>query len=288
MTNFLNHYTIDKNRPLDPATRNVLSIVNSVANELRCPYILVGATARDLLLFHVFGIPVTRATLDIDFALAVDSWERFHQLRNGLLATGNFDEGKVQHRIFLKAANASDRIPIDLIPFGAVAEADMISWPPNQDTVMTVAGFEDALAAAVRVQIDPDLTVTVASLAGIAVLKLFACHERSTTDKDALDLYRIISTYADAGNIERLYEEAIDLLEAEGHDVELAGATLLGSDARRLCSPATMLKLRELFAQTDFAEKMAERVRVSRFPLEPERLGRIHQLMSKFTERLIG
>jgi predicted nucleotidyltransferase len=209
-------------------------------------------------------------------------------LRNGLLATGNFDEGKVQHRIFLKAANASDRIPIDLIPFGAVAEANMISWPPDQDTVMTVAGIEDALAAAVRVQIDPDLTVTVASLAGIAVLKLFAFHERSTTDKDALDLYRVISTYADAGNMERLYEDAIDLLEAEGHDLELAGAVLLGLDARRLCSLATMLMLRELFAQTDFAEKTAERVRVSRFPMEPERLRRIHQLIAKFTEQLIG
>lgn len=33
------------------------------------------------------------------------------------------------------------------------AEADMISWPPDKDNVMTVAGFEDALAAAVRVQI---------------------------------------------------------------------------------------------------------------------------------------
>lgn len=65
------------------------------------------------------------------------------------------------------------------------------------------------------------------------MLKLFACHERSTTD-----LYRVISTYADAGNMERL-EDAIDLLEEEGHDLELAGAALLGLDARRLCGSAT-------------------------------------------------
>lgn len=287
MTNFLNHYTIDQNRPLDPTTRNVLSIVNRVAIELDCPYILVGATARDLLLFHVFGIPVTRATLDIDFALAVDSWERFQQLRDGLLATGSFEEGTVLHRIFLKAPNVLDRIPIDLIPFGAIAEADMISWPPEQDTMMTVAGFEDVLAAAVTVQVDPELTVPVASLAGIAVLKLFACHERPNSDKDPVDLYRIISTYADAGNMDRLYEDEIDLLEEVGHDLELAEAALLGLDARRLCSPATAVKLRELFVETDFAEKIAERIRVSRFPLDPERLGRVYQQMSRFTEQLI-
>jgi predicted nucleotidyltransferase len=38
------------------------------------------AGARDILLFHVFGIPVTRATADVDFAIAVDSLERFRGL----------------------------------------------------------------------------------------------------------------------------------------------------------------------------------------------------------------
>jgi predicted nucleotidyltransferase len=89
------------------------------------------------------------------------------------------------------------------------------------------------------------------------------------------------------GNTDRLYEDAILLLEEEGHDLELAGAALLGLDARRLCNPATMLKLRELFAQADFAERIAERVRVSRFPMEPERLARIYEQMSRFAERLI-
>jgi predicted nucleotidyltransferase len=72
---------VDKSRPVDPATLHILSVVNRVAAEPELPYILVGATARDLLLFHVFGIPVTRATVDVDFAVAMDSWERFSELR---------------------------------------------------------------------------------------------------------------------------------------------------------------------------------------------------------------
>jgi|ERR1017187_3524719 predicted nucleotidyltransferase len=110
---------------------------------------------------------------------------------------------------------------------------------------------------------------------------------RVAIELDPVDLYRIISTYADAGNMDRLYEDEIDLLEEVGHDLELAGAALLGLDARRLCSPATAVKLRELFVETDFAEKIAERIRVSRFPLDPERLGRVYQQMSRFTEQLI-
>ena len=96
------------------------------------PYIVVGATARDLLLFHVFGIPVTRATADVDFAVAMDSWERFSELRAALLASGHFREGKMEHRVYLKALSVKDEIPVDLIPFGGVAEADVIHWPPDK------------------------------------------------------------------------------------------------------------------------------------------------------------
>jgi len=84
--------------------------------------------------------------------------------------------------------------------------------------------------SAVQVQVSADLTVPVASLAGIAGLKLFAWQDRYTTDKDALDLYRVISTYADAVNFDRLYEEATQLLEQAEYDIELGGAALLGFD----------------------------------------------------------
>jgi predicted nucleotidyltransferase len=67
--------------------------------------------------------------------------------------------------------------------------------------------------AAVHVQVDADLTIPVAPLAGIAVLKLFAWHDRQTNDKDALDLHRVISNYADAGNFDRLYDEEFQFLE---------------------------------------------------------------------------
>lgn len=288
MNSFLSPYTVDKSRPVDPVTLHILSVVNRVAGELDLPYIVVGATARDLLLFHVFGIPVTRATADVDFAVAMDSWERFSELRAALLASGHFREGKMEHRVYLKAPSVKDEIPVDLIPFGGVAEADVIHWPRDRETVMAVLGFEDAIVAAVHVQVDANLTIPIASLAGIAVLKLFAWYDRQTNDKDTLDLYRLIASYADAGNLDRLYGEEIQFLEAADHDIEFAGAALLGFDARQLCSPGTLARARDILAQPDFMERLAERVRLSRWPLQPERLPRILSVLLRFTDQLTG
>lgn len=46
-------------------------------------------------------------------------------------------------------------------------------------------------------------------------------------------------SYHEAGNKDRIWEVAIDLLEANGFDVDLAAAALLGRDARRITRPAT-------------------------------------------------
>jgi predicted nucleotidyltransferase len=284
MTSSSNLYKIDESRPLDRVTLHILSVVTRVTSDLKIPYMVVGATARDLLLFHVFGISITRATADVDFAIAVDSWERFHQLRAALLVGHEFKEGKLEHRLYLRAV---EEIPVDIIPFGGVAEDDVIHWPPERETAMTVAGFDDAIRAAVHVEVNDNLTVPVVSLAGIAILKLFAWSDRPTNDKDALDLYRVATTYADAGNLDRLYGNEIRFLEQSGFDMELAGAAILGFDARLLCSAETLSKVRSLLSTANFVEKLPERIRLSRFPLEPEQLSRILLLLSRFSEQLM-
>lgn len=118
-------------------------------------------------------------------------------------------------------------------------------------------------------------------------MKLFAWHGRKANDKDALDLYRVISTYADAGNTDRLYDSEISLLEQVNYDLELAGAALAGRDARQLSSPATLTRL-STFLVSDFIDMLAERIRASRWPLEPEQLLRIRTTLSTFSEYLLG
>jgi predicted nucleotidyltransferase len=40
-------------------------------------YCLVGATARDLLLVNALGLRPGRQTRDLDFGLALETWEQF-------------------------------------------------------------------------------------------------------------------------------------------------------------------------------------------------------------------
>jgi predicted nucleotidyltransferase len=88
------------------------------------------------------------------------------------------------------------------------------------------------------------------------VLKLFAWHDRRTNDKDALDLYPVITSYADAGDFDRLHHEEVQFLEQAEHDIEFAGAALLGLDARQHCSPGTLANVGDLLALPNFVEML--------------------------------
>jgi predicted nucleotidyltransferase len=77
MSAFSNRLSISPERPIDPVTLNILELIDKLLRAAKIPYMLVGAAARDLLLYHVFGHTVTRATYDLDFAVLVDSWEQF-------------------------------------------------------------------------------------------------------------------------------------------------------------------------------------------------------------------
>lgn len=58
---------------------------------------MVGAMARDLLLQYGAGVPVQRATTDVDLAFAVANWDEFNALRNALLASEWFSESRLEH-----------------------------------------------------------------------------------------------------------------------------------------------------------------------------------------------
>jgi predicted nucleotidyltransferase len=80
MSNFSSPYTVPEHCPVPEPILHILAAVNRVATKQECPSVVVGATARNLLLFHVFGIPARRATLDVDFAIAVESQKAPHNL----------------------------------------------------------------------------------------------------------------------------------------------------------------------------------------------------------------
>lgn len=71
--------------------RGVIEIYKDIyfhARKLSIDFIVVGATARDLVLVHGYGSTIERGTRDIDFGINVSSWADFNSLTDGLIHAG--------------------------------------------------------------------------------------------------------------------------------------------------------------------------------------------------------
>jgi predicted nucleotidyltransferase len=220
---------------LDLAAKRELIFLAELVADLRAAApawkpLLVGAMARDLLLYYTHNIPVIRATEDIDLGFAVADWDDFAALRAALLASAHFEaHGSLVHRFSHRRGRQ-----IDLIPFGGLERPDgSIAWPPQGDEVMTVVGYREAMASAIDIMLPEGHRALVVSLPMLAILKVIAWSERHATAprKDATDLVLILKSYLDAGNQQRLYDEAVHLLDDSNFDYQRAGAWLAGRDA---------------------------------------------------------
>lgn len=247
------------NRPIDLITVSIITEVKNSVADLGVDIFLVGATARIILLEHVYGLSTGRATRDIDFAFAIKDWDQFEAIKKRLISTTLFVEVKgVGHRLKYSPKEVDLQFVVDLIPFGGIeGKNNVIAWPPELSVLMNVAGFRDAQASAVQVELTPNLMMSIASIPSIAILKLFAWVDRGRENpKDAIDLIELMRQYTNAGNQDRIYEDAIATLETVNYDIELAGAWLLGKDAFALASPETRNQLTTLGADTKLIERL--------------------------------
>lgn len=169
------------------------------------------------------------------------SWKDFQALRQHLVAGGWRAHPHLAHRLM-----TLEGVPVDLVPFGSdlASKAGEISWPPAGAVVMSVLGFQEAMDNALRVRVStsPLIEVSVASPAGIALLKLISWSERplDVRRKDAKDLEYLMSQYeAIPAVMDRLYGEAANTLERYEFDPKIAGAWLLGSDVAVIAKGTT-------------------------------------------------
>ena len=233
-------FSIRPDRPLDEVALKILNEVSNVANSMGINYFVVGATARDILLTHVFEMEVRRATSDIDFAIAVNSWHEFENLQSKLEQVAGFTiSEKMAQRMYFGTNKDSPEsgYPFDLVPFvGIEHPANIVTWPSDMNVMMNVAGYHGAYDSAVEVRLDSGDVIRAASLAGLTIMKLFAWAERGLENpKDAQDLLTIMSSYSDAGNSDRIYEDMTSL-EKMKYDTTLSGAVLLGKDVANIIS----------------------------------------------------
>lgn len=284
---------IRPDKPLESTQLEIMRHVDQAARSLDLRYFVAGALARVILLEHVHGQSPGPATRDIDFGVTVKDWPTFQSLESGLIETGAFepDPGATQRLIYLRSGH---RPWIDLIPFcGIEQNGRMIAWPPDRAMVMNVAGFSEAADAAIEVEIAPGLTMAVASLPSLAVLKLITWLDRwpEKRGKDAQDFFHILSRNAEAGNMDRLYDTEQELMTRADFDPDLAGAGLLGRVAAQLCLPETALLITKLFSDNKnferFTGHILSEVQMDSDSARAEKVRRYLDLfISSFSERL--
>jgi predicted nucleotidyltransferase len=174
---------------------------------------------------------------------------------------------------------------VDLIPFGGVEREDRtIAWPPEEDFVMRVAGFSDGMESSVPVRLADDLVVRVVSIPALLVLKLFAWVDRKQEKRDAPDIHTLLKEYGDAGNEDRLYGQAVNILEAEGYDVEIAGARLLGGDAAAVVSADTRSRVRDILESDREMEDLTNQIIMMSARNDPEHVRRCELLVKKLRQ----
>ena len=258
---------VDLSGKISETSVSILRKIEEVSARLEIPFFIVGATARDIILEHQFDINTRRATLDIDIGVFVSGWDQFNTLKNELIRTTKFVPSQQKQRLIY-----NDNFHLDIIPFGAIKDEDgSITWPPDHEIRMSIAGFQECFqhALSMKLSSNPELIAKVVSLAGLALLKLISWDDNpERRSKDAPDLFLIMQHYLDAGNLDRFFDEGIDIIEEDSYDYDIASARFLGRDIVNISTPSTKAKLIEILereANSNQGHKIAFNVLQSDF-----------------------
>lgn len=192
-------------------------------------FLLIGATARDLIISGHHKLQPGTVTRDIDFAIYIPEWESYDSIIAKLIATQKFKQTKIRHRLYYQ-----DQIEVDLVHFGDIQnEQGEYQWPPHYDTQMNVAGFTEINQQGITVKLNPEnLLFRVAPIQGICVMKVLAWKDRKyETAKDGQDLGFILRNYIELKE-NLVYEDHADLLADFDHIS--TGARIMGRDIAQI------------------------------------------------------
>src|SRR5580698_8785059 len=95
-------------RPVEPLTIALLRDVRDACAQLGTQFVLAGATARDILTWHLHDIKAPVATRDVDVAVCAVSWAFHDMLIDRLLQTRRFRRHQKQQQKFLFKRSPDD------------------------------------------------------------------------------------------------------------------------------------------------------------------------------------
>ncbi|MFJ2835734.1 nucleotidyl transferase AbiEii/AbiGii toxin family protein [Nocardia sp. NPDC087230] len=241
--------TLDLSKSTDPEialAAAVLLELDAAAARAGIEFLVVGATARNMVARSITGSTPARATRDVDIAVVVADWSEVRRL--GEMFGGRQE---LAHRFEI------DGVPVDVIPCGAIeSPARTVAWP--NDFTMHTLGFREAFRSSQSVLLPGPFAVRIPSVAAQVLLKLVAWYDRHwDSTKDAIDL-RTMLEWTDTGPLlERMYEENADIVELYDYDVTLAGAHGIGKAIRGLLDRSALAQVSRLLADRQLQVRLA-------------------------------
>jgi predicted nucleotidyltransferase len=205
----------------------MLAAFGQVVNRFEIDFFLVGALARDIRLSVDPAFAPKRATKDVDIAIMLASEDQFYQVKDALLATGDFTAHETEAiKLFYKQA-----IEVDLLPFGEIenlVRETRIEKP--QPFILDVPGFKEVLPDVEMLDVD-GVNIRVCSLEGIVLLKIISNADNPSRTKDITDIEHIVNVYFDL-NTERIFQyfpDVPDLYDTADRDyLQLISARVIG------------------------------------------------------------
>lgn|SRR5690554_5906565 len=236
------NYKLNSQNLEHPLLKPILKDLIPVFKKLEINFFIIGATARDIVL-QIHGEKSGRRTQDIDFAIAIDKWEKFDELEVEITKQSNFRKDKEQKQRFL----FNEDFQVDIVPFGKIAEQkDKIFWPPDQSIMMSILGFNEVSENTIEVSID-EIKIKVASLLGIFLLKLVAWKDRHLKgNKDADDIGFILSNYISIYDQKAATHYYDEIYNREDFSLIIGSAILIGIELNELLEKENRIKIKDI------------------------------------------
>jgi predicted nucleotidyltransferase len=207
--------------------RQIVIAIQEILGKKAYDFILIGATARDLILNGQYNLGAGRVTLDVDFALYIPEWDSYAEMINNLLASGRFSATQVMHKLLY-----NNYCEVDIVPFGEIQDENgAYTWPPDHIQSMNVAGFMEIREQCITFQVEGEvISINAAPIHAIYFMKILAWNDRKhKDDKDGKDQGFILSNYIEL-KYDVLYDQYKDIVESDDWDTITSCARMLGRD----------------------------------------------------------
>lgn len=245
-------------------------------------FFVIGATARDIIM-ELHDEQSGRLTYDLDVAITINDWSQWDTVEKEIVSLPNFKKDTAQQQHFIY----KDTFVLDIVPFGEIMkQGNKIFWPPDESFAMSVLGFDAVEDASLKINVDEEIEISIASLCGIFILKVFAWKDRYHKDnKDADDIGFVLANYLET---HREYSLECDVVVyPENHTVLKGGGSMLGIHAAEILSDYLDVKIAVMEILQSELDKNEESILINQI-LETHRMMKFDEVHTTLKNVIIN